>query len=85
MRWSAEHNSAFGIVIDFGMEMPSGFIGTTPEFYFVITVVIEESEEVCNGNNFTLTRVVWGVESIFEERESLKTMTPREVALVIPD
>jgi len=32
------------------------FTGAIPEFFFVITVVIEEgSEEVCNGNGFTLT------------------------------
>lgn len=32
------------------------FTGAIPEFFFVITAVIEEgSEEVCNGNVFTLT------------------------------
>jgi len=42
------------------------FIGAIPEFFFVITVAIEEgSEEVCNGNGFTLTRVMRGVESTF--------------------
>jgi len=41
------------------MKMPSGFARTVPEFYFVAAVAVEErSEKVCDGNGFTLTRVM---------------------------
>jgi len=45
------HNSAFGIIIDYSMEVPSGFAGAVPEFCLIVTVAIEKgSKEVCNGN-----------------------------------
>jgi len=59
LRWGAGHDSAFGVVVDYGMKMPPGFAGAVPEFYFVAAVAVEErSEKVYNGNGFTLTRVM---------------------------
>jgi len=59
MRWGAGHNSGFSIINNYGMKMPSGFAGADPEFYFVAAVLVEERlEKVCNGNRFTLTRVM---------------------------
>ena len=52
--------------------MPSGFAGIVPEFYLVAAVAVEEgSKEVCNGGGFTLTRVMWGVESLFGRGEGV--------------
>ena len=31
----------------------------------------KRSEEVCNGNEFTLTRVMWGVESLFRREKGV--------------
>ena len=66
------------------------FTGAIPEFFSVVTVVIEEgSEEVCNGSGFTLTGMMRGVESTFaDDRESVMTVirsTSRKVASGIPN
>ena len=52
------------------------FTGAIPEFFFVVTVVIEEgSEELWNGNGFTLTGMMREVESTFaDDRESVMTV-----------
>jgi len=59
VNWGTGHNSAFGIIIDYSTEVPSGFAGAVPEFYLIVTVAVEKgSKEVCNGNGFALTRVM---------------------------
>ena len=54
-----KHDSAFSIITDFGMKMTSCFTGAISEFHFVIIVAIEEgSEEVCNSNGSTLSKMM---------------------------
>jgi len=55
------------------MKMPPGFVGAVPEFYSVAAVAVEErSEKVYNGNGFTLTRVMWGVKSLFRRGKGVR-------------
>jgi len=61
LRWGAGHDSAFSVVIDFDMKMPSDFTGAVPTFDFVVAVAVEKRlREVHNGNGSTLTRVMRG-------------------------